>query len=135
MKKLPGNIAKSKNPDKLVNSIFEYLSGIKLPKNRNLPLKDPEQKDFLSSLLKDYPSNHFLASLLGVNLPVSLNNQRENSDIWSMNYKDMLRFYYDGLLRKTGGNKREAAKLAEVKYQTFCSRLDEVYHPKKSTDS
>jgi hypothetical protein len=43
-----------------------------------------------------------------------------------MKEEDLLKTYYKHLLQKTGGNKKVAAVLADMKYKTFCSRLKKI---------
>ena len=40
-----------------------------------------------------------------------------------MSEKDILRTYYEGLLRETGGNIAAAARIAKLKDSTFRNRL------------
>ena len=122
-----GFATNSLQENELKESIFGYLSGIKLPKWRVVPTERQGRAKFLSSLAKDYPSNRFLTSLLKGHSPQE-KDQGKDLDIWSMTQDDLLKTYYEGLLERTGGNKTEAAKLAGVEYKTFYSRLQK-YNP------
>jgi DNA-binding NtrC family response regulator len=46
------------------------------------------------------------------------------SDIWCLEEDELRKMYYEGLLKKTGGNVRMASKLAGVNETTFRSRMD-----------
>ena len=53
-------------------------------------------------------------------------NAEDYIDIWSMKEDDLRRKYYEGLLKKTGGNVRMASKVAGVAETTFRARLDKL---------
>ena len=53
-----------------------------------------------------------------------LRDPKELKDIWVMGEPDLLRFYYKGLLKISGGNVTAAAKMARLKSTTFRERLN-----------
>jgi DNA-binding NtrC family response regulator len=55
-------------------------------------------------------------------------------DIWSLKEDDLRTKYYEGLLKKTGGNVRLASKLAGLKENTLRSRMDELQIPYKKSN-
>ena len=52
-----------------------------------------------------------------------LRDPEELEEIWFLDEPELLRFYYRGLLRLSGGNVTEAAKMAGLKPTTFRERL------------
>lgn len=109
---------------KLQGQILRYLSGIEIPSGREVPNDSESRETFCLDLLREYPSNAFLAPLKE-RYPVE--EKKEQVDIWSMKYEEFLRYYYKGLIERTGGNKREAAKRIGVNYQTFNSRYRSLF--------
>lgn len=75
-------------------------------------------------LLKDSVFNH--SEFDNINL---LESPGTNvlPDISTMTEKQLLKFYYDTLLKKHGGNKARAARAAGLNYRTFQSRLKKDY--------
>lgn len=109
---------------KLEVPIFRFLTGIEIPAGREIPDNSSEREVFCLDLLRNNPSNAFLAPLKE-RYPIE--EKREQEDIWSMKYEELLRYYYEGLIERTGGNKREAAKRIGVNYQTFNSRYRSLF--------
>jgi hypothetical protein len=48
--------------------IFEYRSGIKLPRGKQIPLRNDERKSFFNNLADEHPDNEFLVSITGRNV-------------------------------------------------------------------
>jgi DNA-binding NtrC family response regulator len=109
---------------KLQRQILRYLSRIEIPSGREVPNDSESRETFCLDLLREYPSNTFLAPL---KKSYHIEEKKDQVDIWSMNYEDFLRYYYEGLIERTGGNKREAAKRIGVNYQTFNSRYRSLF--------
>jgi energy-coupling factor transporter ATP-binding protein EcfA2 len=53
-------------------------------------------------------------------------DSRKFDDIWSMTEDELRKIYYEGLLSRSGGNIRTAAKMAGEKETTFRARLDSL---------
>ena len=53
-------------------------------------------------------------------------SQSDISAIFDMSDNDLKRFYYSGLLKKTGGNIKSASKIAGLSESTFRSRMDKL---------
>lgn len=49
-----------------------------------------------------------------------------NEEIFKMDVNELLRMYYSGLLKRTGGNKNLAAKIAGINVNTFKSRMKKL---------
>jgi len=107
---------------KLAGSIFEYLSGVKVPKGKRIPEELSERRRFFSELFDLYPDNKFLALLLGR----EPRSSGQELDIWSMKYEDLLRFYYRGMVERAGGVQEHAARNMGVNYRTFRSRCQKL---------
>jgi hypothetical protein len=110
----------------LQGPIFRYLSRIEIPSGREIPDSSGEREAFCLDLLRDHPSNPFLAPLKD-RYHIEEEEEEERADIWTMKYDKFLRYYYEGLIERTGGNKREAAKRIGVNYQTFNSRYRSLF--------
>jgi hypothetical protein len=108
----------------LQGPIFRYLSRIEVPSGREIPNDHQSREAFCLDLLRDHPSNLFLAPLKE---RYRIEEKEEKVDIWSMEYDEFLRYYYTGLIQRTGGNKREAARRIAVNYQTFNSRYRSLF--------
>jgi DNA-binding NtrC family response regulator len=108
----------------LQGPIFRYLSGIQVPSSREIPNDRESREAFCLDLLRDHPSNPFLAPLKE---RYRIEEKEERVDIWSMKYDEFLRYYYEGLIERTAGNKRGAAKRIGVNYQTFNSRYRSLF--------
>jgi transcriptional regulator with AAA-type ATPase domain len=116
---------------KLTNSIFEYLSGIKLNGIINIYLIDPvdeqrlrtvvydptARKDCFTVLGKLHPENHFLTSIGFIEL--AKKEEIEGFDICSFRVNDLLELYYQKILDRAAGNKSRAAELAGIPPTTF----------------
>jgi hypothetical protein len=108
----------------LLRSIFEFRSHIEIDKR----VQWPADYRCLEAMFMDIASvcrdNPFMASL-GYSLPKreKYPPPRMLSSIWTMGVEDLLDYYYEGLLERTGGNMAEAAEIAGVNYQTFRSRI------------
>jgi len=107
---------------KLAGSIFEYLSGVKVPKGKRIPEELSERRRFFLELFDLYPDNKFLALLLGK----EPRSSGQELDIWSMKYEDLLRFYYRGMVERAGGVQEHAARNMGVNYRTFRSRCQKL---------
>ena len=105
---------------KLAGSIFEYLSGLLLPRGERIPEEYDQRQRFFTDLADKFPSNQFLASILGrKNSP---SKQQAGPDIWTMKHDELLRFYYKGMVERSGGVQEHAANKMGVNYRTFRSR-------------
>jgi energy-coupling factor transporter ATP-binding protein EcfA2 len=105
---------------KLAGSIFEYLNGLQLPRGERIPEEPDQRRGFFADLADTFPSNKFLASILGrEELP---SEQQTGSDIWTMKHDELLRFYYKGMVERSGGVQEHAANRMGVNYRTFRSR-------------
>jgi DNA-binding protein Fis len=114
----------------LYNSIFEFLSGIRLPPQINLATSDPIKRgQALSDLVASYPQNKFLNSL-AKNVILPQINSKQQTDIWSMTFQELESYYFEGLINMSGRNKRKASEKAGLKYQTFNSRLRKLKQEK-----
>lgn len=109
----------------LQGPIFRYLSKIEIPSGREIPNDSVSREAFCLDLLRDHPSNAFLVDL---RKRYHIEEEEERVDIWTMKYDEFLRYYYEGLIERTGGNKREAAKRIGVNYQTFNSRYRSLFN-------
>lgn len=105
---------------KMVGSIFEYLSGLQLPRGERIPEKHEERERMFTALAERHPSNKFLASILAREAVTS--DKQAGPDIWQMNHDELLRFYYKGMVERSGGVQEHAAKRMGVNYRTFRSR-------------
>jgi len=121
---------KEKAFQRLVNSIFFYLSGIDIGESNKLPDNYYALRQYFTDLAKMHPTNFFIAS--------AINNQITDADageslepIWSLSEKEVLRLYYTGLIKKAGGNTTLVAKLAQEKTTTVRSRLEKLDIPFK----
>lgn len=111
---------------KLTRSIFEYLSGISFGTSFQWPRNFCDLERFLNELAEIHPSNRFIASVLGRSLREGESTTEKLEKIWSLNEKDLLRLYYEGLLRKTGGNVNLVSVLAKENKSTLRSRLKKL---------
>jgi DNA-binding NtrC family response regulator len=111
---------------KLSRSIFEYLSGISLGTSFQWPRNFYDLERFLNELAETHPSNRFIASALGRSIREGESTSENLEKIWSLSEKDLLRLYYEGLLRKTGGNVNLASDLAKENKSTLRSRLKKL---------
>ena len=108
--------------DKLVKSMFEFLSGIKL-KDFDVISKDrKKRREFFSMLGKLYPGNHFLASL-GFAEPTE-EEEIKDSDICSFKVHDLLKLYYQKILDRAQGNQEKGARFAGLPKSTFIDKLN-----------
>ena len=114
----------------LETKLFEALSGIKLNKHINLfHASDDELSALYNKLMRKYPNNKFVKSLLWQFTPDTMdseNEEPEESDelkIPLIPYDQLIRSYYESLLKKTNGNKAEAARIAKVPEQTLYTRV------------
>ena len=114
----------------LQGPIFRYLSEIEIPSGREIPNDSVSREAFCLDLLRDHPSNAFLADLRE---RYHIEEEEERVDIWTMKYDEFLRYYYEGLIERTGGNKREAAKRIGVNYQTFNSRYRSLFNEEENS--
>jgi hypothetical protein len=105
---------------KLAGSIFEYLSGLQLPRGERIPEELDQRIRFFATLADRFPSNKFLASILGREEVPS--EQQAGPDIWTMKHDELLRFYYKGMVERSGGVQEHAAIRMGVNYRTFRSR-------------
>jgi hypothetical protein len=107
--------------------LFEALSGIKLDENIHaLPYHQDDRKKFFLKLIRRYPNNKFLESLVPMDLRDQMDSENEKPEeprITAMSYDQFLRWYYESLSKATNGNVARASKIAGVKHQTFNSRL------------
>ena len=111
---------------KLTRSIFEYLSGISLGMSFQWPRNFYDLERFLNELAETHPSNRFISSALGRSVREGESTSENLEKIWSLSEKDLLRLYYEGLLRKTGGNVNLASDLAKENKSTLRSRLKKL---------
>jgi hypothetical protein len=105
---------------KLAGSIFEHLTGLQIPRGERIPEEPDQRQRFFSDLADRFPSNQFLASILGREEVPS--EQQTRPDIWTMKYDELLRFYYKGMVDRSGGVQEHAANRMGVNYRTFRSR-------------
>jgi hypothetical protein len=94
----------------LLKEIFGFRTGLQLPEEIVLPRPFTKAADNFINELRDFLSKEEL----------------EVIDIFQMTELELLQFYYDGLIKKSGGVKREAAKLAGINDKTFYSRLKDL---------
>lgn len=121
---------KEREFEHLASSIFQYLSGIDIDRNIILPDNYYKLKQYFIDLSKTYPSNSFIASAL--NNPITDNDKGESlENIWSLSEKEVLKLYYNGLLKRTRGKTALVAKLAKEKTTTVRSRLEKLNIPFK----
>ena len=109
---------------KLAKPIFEYLSGVKLPHDQEIPEVFVIRLIFFKKLAEKYPSNKFLASIVG-RKPIRI-DKTSGPDIWSMKHDDLLRYYYRGMVERSGGIQEHAAEKMGVNYRTFRSRCKKL---------
>jgi hypothetical protein len=98
------------NVNSLMKEIFAFRTGLQLPEEIVLPRPFTKAADNFINELRDFLSKEEIAVL----------------DIFQMTEVELLHFYYNGLIKKAGGVKREAAKLAGINEKTFHSRLKEI---------
>ena len=108
---------------KLLKSIFEYLSGIKLNENDIISDNVFERDDFFSMLGESHPGNHLLVSM-GFAKPTE-EKEKIDPDIYLLKCDDLLKLYFQRILDRAQGNQRKAAELAGMKYTTFRDKLKE----------
>lgn len=106
----------------LAKSCFEALSGITLSQGDHFPDSGREQEKYFKALAKSYPDNEFLASL-GFTPRLKKGEKTEEVKIEEMTEKQMLKVYYEKLLRTTEGNITKAARIAGVARTTFLDRV------------
>ena len=86
------------------------------------------------SLDKMEHSWYGLEKLKDFDQPPQINNTQDNFDIHAMTENQLLKIYYEGLLKKTGGIVKEAAKIAGLKETTFRAKLDRMKVPFRRSD-
>ena len=106
----------------LMNSTFEFKSGIKLGQGQNIPEAYEEREILFNKLLDLYPSNEFLHLLTG-RTTIKKDNEEPKLDIYAMPYDDFMKHYHEQLCKKAGGNVAKAARMINEKDRTFRSRL------------
>ena len=109
---------------KLAKSIFGYMSGIDIGREKRIPEDDFERRNFLTALGDLYPANKYLASLLRREAVFS--TQEASPDIWSMRHDDLLKYYYKGMVERAGGVQEHAARKMGINYRTFRSRCQKL---------
>ena len=113
----------NKQYSKLSKALFKYLSGLNLPKGIEIcTMSRKEREKFLLSLEKDHPQNRFLASLGCIQQTEEIKDEGQ-AKLSSMTKAELLKKYYEGLLKETEGNRTRAAKIAGEKYSTFIDNL------------
>jgi DNA-binding NtrC family response regulator len=117
--KLPASVLK--------RVLFEFLSGLRLPKNVEIPLHCLDQRVFFSNLARKHPSNQFLNSIATFPIFGSGAADSESVDFLSMRPKDFKRFQIVEALKRTNGNRAEAARALGIKEPT-------IYHQIRSLE-
>ena len=112
----------------LEKSIFQYLSRIRLDKERKWPTDYDGRNALFTELQKAFPKNEFLASLKGLVEDEELLEEKvkEKKGIWSMKEDELMMRYYGGLLKQTDWNIAEAVRHAGLKDGTFRDRLKKL---------
>ncbi len=113
--------------EELAKDILEHVFEIKIPKDLRkkslLIMDEPEFKGEYAEWLYQVHA----AAQNESNLSDAMSGAKEpQANPLDMKEEDLLRSYYKHLLQKTGGNKKLAAVLADMKYKTFCSRLKKI---------
>lgn len=80
-----------------------------------------------SDILKD--SRHGLENQKNHDKLQDSDCSQNNIDIFKMSYCQLSKFYYEGLLNKTGGRVKDAARMAGLHENTFRSRLNKLGIP------
>ncbi len=111
----------------LEKEMLEFISGIRINGfTFPTPVNQHERDYFFLRLANRYPVNKFLKSLSSGDESAILTEELEDlevPDIASMTFEQLLRSYYDSVLKKTNGNKAAAARIMQVNHRTFYSRL------------
>jgi hypothetical protein len=99
--------------EKLKKQAFKFLSKIDLSEEEILPPNGspgsgPSRWDFLLNLAEKYPGNEFLARIFGD----ILEKQDPAIDIFKMNEKELLKYYYAGLHERYGSSVEEIAMVS-----------------------
>ncbi|MEI7636223.1 MAG: sigma 54-interacting transcriptional regulator [Syntrophus sp. (in: bacteria)] len=106
----------------LMNSTFEFKSGIKLAQGQNIPEAYEEREILFNKLSILYPSNEFLHLLTGRTI-TKKDNEEPRPDIYAMPYDEFMKQYHERLFEKVGGNVKKAAEMINENYSTLRSRL------------
>lgn len=114
----------------LTKSIFEYLSGIDLLENIKWPKTSDELYDFFTKLANNHPSNHYLASAIGVKISESKTKSDNIDQIWSWSEEELLKFYYEGVLTRTRGSIAMVTKMFGIPPSTLRDRLKKLGIPR-----
>ena len=101
---------------KMIKSIFEFLSGIKLLESDTISINVFERDTLFTLLGKANPGNKFLVSL-GFAEPVQ-EKVINNFDISSMKRDDLLKLYYQKVYDR-GGTLEKAGKIAGMSTSNF----------------
>lgn len=120
----------SKTPGVMINSglaksCFTALSGITLNKGDRLPDSREEKEKLFAMLGKNYPDNEFLDSL-GFTPHLKKKDKTEDLKIEEITRDQMLKIYYEKLLRTTGGNIAKAARIAGEPRSTLWGDLNRL---------
>lgn len=113
-----------KVPKSLKKGIVEFLSGVNLPVT-DTPDTNEAREGFCSDLLRTYPKHPFFSPMKKAMLIEE--PQLNTPDIFSKEWKDAEKDYYNEVLQRANGDKAEAARRIGVPYQTFISRLRRVF--------
>ncbi len=126
-KKGPHGPTKAVAESVLEKQVFEMLADIDIAEeSRNIPNSGTERTEFFISLHKKHPSNKFLKSLIDEkSLPSEA--AAPPASITSMSWDAVQKHYLTQLLSETNGNKREAARRADVNPSTFYSMYDKHF--------
>jgi transcriptional regulator with AAA-type ATPase domain len=106
----------------LKRALFEFLSGLRLPKNVEIPLHCLDQRAFFSGLARKHPSNKFLNSIATFSIFGS-GEDSESADFLSMKPEDFKRFRIVEALKQTKGNRAEAARRLGIAVPTIYNQI------------
>ncbi|MGA2402511.1 MAG: sigma 54-interacting transcriptional regulator [Syntrophobacteraceae bacterium] len=112
---------------KVKKGILNMLAGVNVAQLFDtIPVQPRERNVLFHKLHQAYPSNRFLKSLIPEEDRVGPTESVPSPKITLMSWDQHDRHYVDELLKETKGNKKQAAVIAKVPYQTFISRLKKL---------
>ena len=114
--------SKEKDVIKLQKAIMRSIMGLSVIGYR-YPDDPYEYWNVLEEQKEQYETDNGMAA----------GNIDQDLDIWSLKEDDLRKKYYEGLLKKTGGNVRMASQLAGVVETTFRARMDKLEVQYKKT--
>lgn len=99
---------------------FEFISGIKLPKDTMIPLDDEGLVAWFVNLQTEYPNNKYMSTFSN-----GVQDKKEKDsgiDIFTMTEKEFTKYYYEGL-QKRYPTTRKIAEILDIKEQTMYSKF------------